>query len=117
MSPGVLRPLLTAIAGRGSRRRPAPRFAGIGAASVITLRLEDETEAPIGGLVELSGAERPHGPSLVAAVDGEPRAALSLADGQLMADPFHPSAELGSLLELRRAQLEASHALDQPRCA
>ena len=83
---------------------------------MITLRLEPEPRDRAASS-QLSGAESPRGPSLVAEVDGEPRAALSLAGGQLLSDPFHPSAELGSLLELRRAQLEASRALDQPRCA
>jgi hypothetical protein len=43
---------------------------------------------------------------LVAAVNGEPRAALLLDGGPPIADPLHPTAELVSLLELRRAQIK-----------
>jgi len=77
--------------------------------TVITLRLVDERDGDrsISQLVQLSGEARPEGPSLLAEVNGEPWAALSLKDGQLLADPFHPTTELGSLLVLRLAQLEA----------
>ena len=43
---------------------------------------------------------------LVAAVNGEPRAALPLVRGRVIADPFHRTAELVSLLDLRRAQMD-----------
>ena len=42
---------------------------------------------------------------LLAEVEGELRAALSLEDGRVMADPFHPTSELVSLLELRASQV------------
>jgi hypothetical protein len=42
---------------------------------------------------------------LLAEVAGELWAAVSLADGHTIADPFRPSAELVDLLELRAAQL------------
>jgi hypothetical protein len=51
---------------------------------------------------------------LVAAVAGEPRAALPLNGGPVLADPFHRTAELVSLLEMRAAQLNSrsrSHLL------
>jgi hypothetical protein len=47
----------------------------------------------------------PEGDLLVAAVDGELRAAISLASGEATADPFHRTQELVRLLILRRAQL------------
>ena len=51
---------------------------------------------------------RPLGPdALVAVVDGELRAAVSLRDGRAIADPFRPTAELVELLRVRAAQLEA----------
>jgi len=81
----------------------------LGAETVITLRLAVlEGDAAVEQLAQLSGQERPAGPSLVAEVDGEPRAALALEGGPLLADPFHASEELGSLLTLRVAQLEAA---------
>jgi hypothetical protein len=46
----------------------------------------------------------------VAEVDGQPWAALSLAGGELLTDPFRPTAELAPLLSLRAAQIHASNA-------
>jgi hypothetical protein len=40
----------------------------------------------------------PAPPLLVAEIEGELRAALSLSDGSAIADPFYPSAELVALL-------------------
>ena len=65
------------------------------------------------GLVELAALdEHPplSGRVLVAEVAGAPRAALSLRGGQVVADPFFPSAELVSLLTLRAAQLSRTEA-------
>jgi hypothetical protein len=47
----------------------------------------------------------PEGELLVALVDGEARAAISLADGEAIADPFHPTAELVRMLELHVSRL------------
>ena len=44
-------------------------------------------------------------PVLVAEVDGDVHSALSLADGELAADPFRPTAALSALLRLRAQQL------------
>ncbi len=44
-------------------------------------------------------------PALVAEVDGEIVAALSLDGMRAIADPFRPTAELVELLKLRAAQL------------
>lgn len=50
------------------------------------------------------------GPALIAEVDGEARAALSLSDRRAIADPFHRTADLVSLLEVRASLLrEAPH--------
>jgi hypothetical protein len=45
------------------------------------------------------------GPALVAEVEGRILAAISLADGTVVADPFSRTSELRSLLELRAGQL------------
>jgi hypothetical protein len=45
----------------------------------------------------------PQGPLLLAERDGELRAALSLADGTVVADPFHPTAALVALLRVHAA--------------
>ena len=50
------------------------------------------------------------GELLVAEVDGELRAALPLAGGGAIADPFRPTAPLVSLLGLRAAQIRATEA-------
>jgi len=42
-------------------------------------------------------------PALIGHVDGMPAAAISLVDGQVVADPFRPTAELVAQLRLRRS--------------
>jgi hypothetical protein len=58
-------------------------------------------------LAELDSARLRDGAALVAEVDGRIEAALPLDGGRAIADPFVPSAELVTLLELRARQLEA----------
>jgi hypothetical protein len=66
---------------------------------------QSEPDATIELLADLDSSRCPRGPVLVAAVAGEPRAALPLDGGPPVADPFHFTAELVSLLETRAAQL------------
>jgi hypothetical protein len=47
----------------------------------------------------------PEGQLLVAEVDGELRAAIALATGEVIADPFRRTADLVRMLGLRRSQL------------
>ncbi|HEY2771394.1 MAG TPA: hypothetical protein VGI87_12535 [Solirubrobacteraceae bacterium] len=56
-------------------------------------------------LAALDSAEVPAGPLLLAEVDGELHAALSLADGSAIADPFHHTV---GLLELLRTHAAAT---------
>jgi hypothetical protein len=56
-------------------------------------------------LAELDSARVPTGPTLVAEHDGMLLAALPLAGGRPLADPFVPSADFVKLLELRASQL------------
>jgi hypothetical protein len=58
-------------------------------------------------LAQLDSRPMPTGHVLLAEVDGEPRAALALGGGEPVADPFHPTAALTSLLELRARQMLA----------
>lgn len=92
--------------GEGAARAPALRRG-----TVITLRLVERSDADgaIERLAALSGMGAPTDASLLAEVDGQPRAALSLR-GELLSDPFHPSDELGSLLALRLTQLGSEAA-------
>jgi hypothetical protein len=63
------------------------------------------------------GKTLPAGPLLVAETSGEIRAALDLAGEAAAADPFHPTAGLVRLLEVRRAELrvEESRGRSEPR--
>jgi hypothetical protein len=61
-------------------------------------------------LAGLDSASVPSSPLLLAEVDGELRAALSLADGAAIADPFHRTATLVSLLTVRAEQLRGEPA-------
>jgi hypothetical protein len=56
-------------------------------------------------LAELDGRPVPYGRMVVAAVGGRVVAALPLAGGQALRDPFARTAHLLPLLELRAAQL------------
>jgi hypothetical protein len=70
----------------------------------VTIYVSDPDKA-IDRLAQLDSARRPSSPVLVAAVGGEPIAALPLDGGPAVANPFQPTAELVSLLELRLAQM------------
>jgi hypothetical protein len=61
-------------------------------------------------LASLDSAEVPRQPLLVADVDGELQAALSLYDGAVIADPFHRTQPLLELLSSRAGQLAAAAA-------
>ena len=51
-------------------------------------------------LAALDSAPVPFGPALIAEVDGEPRAALALRDGAVIADPFAHTADVVQLLQV-----------------
>jgi hypothetical protein len=53
----------------------------------------------------LTGRVRLAGDVLLAEVDGEVVAAISVASGEIQSDPFQPTADLGALLGLRAEQL------------
>jgi hypothetical protein len=56
-------------------------------------------------LAQLDSAPEPRGAMLVAEREGALVAAVPLAGGRVIADPFELTADAVSLLELRRAQL------------
>ncbi|MDQ6822575.1 MAG: hypothetical protein M3076_19950 [Actinomycetota bacterium] len=70
----------------------------------VTIYRSDADEA-IERLAQLDSAKCPSGPLLAAAIDGQLLAALPLAGGRAIANPFARTAELVALLELRVAQL------------
>lgn len=87
----------------GHRARP-PR---VDAGAVIRLRLAATSdEAALQELAELSGNVKVQGRWIVAEVDGQLWAAVSLTSGQSLVDPFRPTAELSALLSLRAKQLD-----------
>jgi hypothetical protein len=73
----------------------------------VTLRFAfpDDAEA-LARLAMLDSAAPPAEPALLAEVGGELRAALSLVDGAVVADPFHHGGPLIELLRARARQLE-----------
>ncbi len=68
----------------------------------ISIRAATGTDAgTLIRLAALDSAPVPIGPVLLAEVDGEPRAAIALRDGRLIADPFERTAEVASLLRMQ----------------
>ena len=68
----------------------------------ITIIQSTEAEEPeLRRLALLDDRRPPRGPALLAYVGGELRAAVGLRDGQAVADPFSPTADLVDLLRLQ----------------
>ena len=79
---------------------------------VIALRMAQPDEQPaVRRLAALDDAPELEGEVLLALVNGEPVAALSLGGGRVVADPFRFTEEAVGLLRLRRRHLsgEARH--------
>lgn len=74
--------------------------------SVTLRRGRAEDAAALARIAELDSATVPAEPVLVAEDGGRLRAAISLADGRVIADPFHPTAALVELLRARARQIE-----------
>lgn len=90
--------------------RPAPRRARSAPAhpAEVTIRVAGAADRDgLERLAQLDSREAPAGYVLVAEVSGELRAAAPVAGGEPVADPFHPTAALTSLLALRARQLRA----------
>jgi len=77
---------------------------------IIAIRLATaEDAAAVRHLVALDSTPKaPDGDLLLAVVDGEIRAAIPVAGGPAIANPFHPTAELVAHLELRARKLRAN---------
>jgi hypothetical protein len=72
----------------------------------VTVRVARQEDAErVQRLADLDGHRIPQGTTLVAEVGGELLAARSLDGKRSIADPFHPTAHLVELLELRSAHL------------
>jgi hypothetical protein len=72
----------------------------------VTIRFGFPDDADgVAELAALDSSEPPAMPLLLCEVDGTPRAALSLSNGAVVADPFHPTSALVELLRARAEQL------------
>lgn len=60
-------------------------------------------------LAELDSARVPSAPVLVAEVGGQLRAAISIADGDVVADPFHPTKEVTDMIRIHAHATGAVH--------
>jgi hypothetical protein len=77
----------------------------------VTVRRSASGDASaLARLAALDSASPPRGPALIAEADSRILAALPLGSGRPIADPFHPTAELVQLLELRRLQIDAAES-------
>ena len=74
--------------------------------NVTVRRSASADRAELGRLAELDSASPPRGPALIAEADSRMVAALPLASGPAIADPFEPTAEL----VLRRSQIKTADA-------
>jgi hypothetical protein len=76
---------------------------------MITIRhAYADDELPLSRLAVLDSAPAPPAqPVLLAEVDGELRAALSLSDGSAIADPFFPTADLVDLLRVHAGAINS----------
>jgi hypothetical protein len=89
------------------RRKPAiPAAIGLELAVTIRYAFPDDARALV-RLATLDSREAPSAPVLLAEVDGELWAALSLTDGAVVADPFRRTTALVELLGARARQLRA----------
>jgi hypothetical protein len=78
----------------------------------IRLATPDDSRA-LARLAALDSGAVPAGPVLLAERDGEAQAALALAGGATLADPFVPTAELLALLRVRATRLAPRPPLSQ----
>ena len=73
----------------------------------ITIRrLADADAAAIRELAQRDSARTPAGLLLGAELDGRLLAAISTTTGEVIADPFHPTAKVVEVLRLRAGQLD-----------
>ena len=97
---------------RRSKRSTSGRTVGYDSVAVRIARAEDE--AAIRRIASLDGKKAPVGRVLVAEADAEVIAALSVADGQAVADPFRWTSDVVALMEMRARQLDAADLVPTP---
>jgi hypothetical protein len=81
------------------------------AANRYDIRLATEQDdASLRSLAERDAARRLQRPALIGYIDGEPAAAISLADGRILADPRARTDHLAACLRIRAGALRAYEA-------
>jgi hypothetical protein len=83
--------------------------------SVLMRRASAADSARIWALARLDNKRMPSGPFLVAELDGEIVAALSLSGSGVVADPFRPTADAVAMLKLRARQVSGAGELAERR--
>ena len=86
-------------------RSKTTAYRGTGAAGVSIRWTDSDDDNRLAVVAGRDSQRLPDGPWLVAEVEGNPLAVLSLSTGAFVADPFSRAVELRSLLELRAEQL------------
>jgi hypothetical protein len=83
----------------------------------LTVRTASDADAYALAQLAAVDSSRPlAGRTLVAEVDSEPVAAISVDDGKVVADPFRRTAEVVEMLRLRVAQMQPGRGLSlRPR--
>jgi hypothetical protein len=78
------------------------------AANSYVMRLATDADAEtLGRLADLDSQTPLEGAILIGELNGEPVAALSLADDRVIADPFRPTAHLVATMRVRASGLKA----------
>jgi hypothetical protein len=76
--------------------------------SITIRRAQDRDAAALARLAVLDSSDVPEGDVLLAEEGPELRAAVSLADGRAIADPFHRTLSLVELLRLRADRIRTA---------
>jgi len=82
--------------------------------SILIRTATQDDEQTLRRLAQLDSERRLAVPALVAEVDGVPRAAVSLANGRMVADPFARTVDIVALLRLRAERLDVSPDRSEP---
>jgi hypothetical protein len=99
------------LAGAGSGRQESAQKS-----PSVALRLAGADEAQlVRRLAQLDDAPALRGPALLALVDGEPVAALSLLEDRVVANPFTRTQEAVALLRLRARDLRGETRRRRPK--
>jgi len=91
------------------RRRVVAATPAATAPAEIAIRRATAADRPVlERLAALDSAHVPAGDVLIGDTAGEPVAAVAIADGRVVADPFRPTADLVAVLVLRAAMVRGA---------